>query len=358
MTKSLAHFTPKEINSVLGCYDIGKLRCIESFQGGSSKNPKLLITTDQGKYLLKRRADTQRDRLSMAHTIQRRLAHKAFPVSILVKDREQSGSIVSLGEQLYELFVYMDGTRYNGSKPQTLTTGKSLAQLHQSLLSLKLTKKTTSTSFHNSKVVRSHLHTIGANQPGQQKQLFQEAARDLAVQYNQASSHVNELGFDTWPYQAIHGDYHPGNLLFSGDVLQAVIDFDSVRIASPMIDLANGLLQFSILAGHPDPAHWPDGFDTTRLRHVMQGYCQVSKPNQAQLESVPDLMIETMIAEAVLPIAATGSFGQFCGLAFMKMIQRKARWLNEKHNALTKLFKAAARDATASAVPTEIKTAI
>ncbi len=358
MTKSLAHFTPKEINGVLGCYDIGKHRCIESFEGGNSKSPKLLITTDQGKYLLKRRPGTHLARLSMAHTIQRRLAHKAFPVSVLVKDREQSGSIVSLGEQLYELFVYMDGSRYNGSKPQTLATGGSLARLHLSLASLKLTKKTTSTSFHNSKVVRSHLQTIGSNQAEQQQDLFQQAARDLAAQYNRASSHVNELGFDTWPYQAIHGDYHPGNLLFSGDTLQAVIDFDSVRIASPMIDLANGLLQFSILAGHRDPAHWPDGFDTKRLRQIMQGYCQVSKPNQAQLESLPDLMIETMIAEAVLPIAATGSFGQFCGLAFMKMIQRKAEWLSEKHNALTRLFKAAARDAEASAVPTKIKAAI
>jgi hypothetical protein len=49
-------------------------------------------------------------------------------------------------------------------------------------------------------------------------------------------------------------------------------------------------------------------------------------------------MCEAMIAEAVLPIAATGSFGRINGFAFLDMIQHKVDWilkhLDELHEVL------------------------
>ena len=45
-------------------------------------------------------------------------------------------------------------------------------------------------------------------------------------------------------------------------------------------------------------------------------------------------MIETIIAEAVLPVATTGFFGHLSGLDFLKMIRRKAQWLDKNRDAL------------------------
>jgi hypothetical protein len=42
-----------------------------------------------------------------------------------------------------------------------------------------------------------------------------------------------------------------------------------------------------------------------------------------------------MIAESVLPIAATGFFGNMKGTDFMKMIVRKARWIDKNRQTLT-----------------------
>jgi hypothetical protein len=53
------------------------------------------------------------------------------------------------------------------------------------------------------------------------------------------------------------------------------------------------------------------------------------------LDSLVDLMIETMIAEAVLPIAATGFFGHHHGADFLKMIHRKSQWLKANRGQLT-----------------------
>ena len=54
-----------------------------------------------------------------------------------------------------------------------------------------------------------------------------------------------------------------------------------------------------------------------------------------KLNSLLDLMVETMIAEAVLPIAATGFFGSLRGTDFLRMILRKARWIDTNRQTLT-----------------------
>ncbi len=155
--------------------------------------------------------------------------------------------------------------------------------------------------------------------------------------YNESSVRINELGFDSWAQQVVHGDWHPGNMLYSKGKLAAVLDFDSVRIAPPLTDLANGMLQFSIVANRPNPKDWPDYFDREKLLQFLNGYRGVIKLNKNKLDSLVDLMIETMIAEAVLPIVATGFFGHLSGTDFLRMILRKANWLKKNRKELTEL---------------------
>lgn len=348
MTEQAAQFSQTELERVLKHYPIGPVEEAAPLTGGSSHSPKLIITTSRGKFLLKRRMDNDPARVKLAHALQRRLRRKHFPVSRVIKtkldaDGQKSETALRIGKQLYELFYYVEGTRYDGSKEQTQESGRRLALFHQWVKPIQFTKKSVSTAFHNSRRVRTDLAAMGRNPSGSEKVAFERAADRLAGLYNEASTQVNELGFDTWPQQLVHGDWHPGNMLFADDALKALLDFDSLHMASPQVDLANGLLQFSIIAGNPNLARWPARFDQVRLNHFMKGYCQIDRPNKAQLESLPDLMTETLIAEAVSPIAATSHFGPFCGLEFMKMVDRKATWLANHRDDLSKLFKNAAK---------------
>jgi len=47
------------------------------------------------------------------------------------------------------------------------------------------------------------------------------------------------------------------------------------------------------------------------------------------LQIIPWLMIEALVAESALPIAATGSFGRIEGYGFLQMIERKVRWVRQ-----------------------------
>ena len=93
----------------------------------------------------------------------------------------------------------------------------------------------------------------------------------------------------------------------------------------------------AFLAGDEDVNKWPDYIDESRFKRFLRGYDEVMLLSQAEIQAIPWLMIEALIAEAVFPIAATGTFGRMEGLSFLQMVQRKIGWLNKQADRLIEL---------------------
>jgi homoserine kinase type II len=144
--------------------------------------------------------------------------------------------------------------------------------------------------------------------------------------YDRGASGANALGLPSWPECIVHSDWHPGNLLFRKQRVVAVIDYDSARRARRMIDVANGALQFSIIAGG-DPAGWPDELDEGRFHAFLEGYESHCPLGTEERRCIPFLMAEAIIAECVPPITETGSVGRWAGFRVLQMVRRKVRWM-------------------------------
>ncbi len=363
MPRGGAHFSSGELARVLSHYDVGIIQQARGLATGSTRAAKMVIVSQGGKFLLKRRARGKDEpyRVAFAHCIQIHLGQMNFPVAALVPSRD-GDTMLHLDSHIYELFEYVSGSRYDGSAEATTDAGRQLARFHVHLADFAMdpvpnpTKRKSATggpaaglaaatdwrpsggSFHDSATVRGHLKTLASEQSGKSAESTKPLRRvtdALRSIYDASSRRVNEMGFDSWPEQVVHGDWHPGNMLFSARRIVAVLDFDSVKLARGVTDLANAMLQFSIVAGRPNPADWPDYLDQARLVQVFSGYQQVSSLPEARINALLDLMIETMVAEAVLPIAATGFFGNLSGLDFLKMIRRKCDWINNNRDTLT-----------------------
>jgi len=291
--------------------------------------------------LLKRRPRGKNDRVraAFAHAVQGHLAEKGFSVTTLMGTRDGDSTIVQLNSHIYELSRFVSGTRYDGSEDATVDAGRQLARLHGYLADFSYESKPPRACFHDSATVRRHLKTLGSDRMAGPEKELQVAAEVLMGAYNGSSARVNQCGFDSWERQVVHGDWHPGNMLFCDAKIVAVLDFDSARIAPPVTDLANGMLQFSIVGGRPHPADWPAYFDEGKLAGFLAGYRKEGQLDENRLGSLVDLMIETMIAEAVLPVVATGFFGNLSGVGFLKMIVRKAKWLEKNRKKLSEAMK-------------------
>ncbi len=357
MPRGGAHFSSNELATVLSHYDIGVIHDLRPLLAGSRRTPKMIVTAEKGKFLLKRRPRAKDDlcRAAFAHAVQVHLADRDFPLARLLSTRDEKKTILQLDNHIYEFFEFVTGVRYDGSAEATIDAGLHLAEFHEYLADFAYQPMPLRGSFHDATNVRRHLKTIGARETTSQDKELLKIAEILMTLYNKSSVRVNELGFDSRAEQVVHGDWHPGNMLFwykpspsreksrpaspdsraSRGGLLAVIDFDSVKVAPPITDFANGMLQFSIVGSRPNPADWPAYLDQAKLTQFLNGYQQVITLDKNMLNSLLDLMIETMIAEAVLPIAETGFFGNLTGLDFLKMIRRKTEWIDKNRDKLT-----------------------
>lgn len=338
MARGGAHFSSDELAKVLSHYDLGVIDELEPLSAGNRRAPKVIVTSERGKFLLKRRPHGKDDiyRVAFSHAVQLHLREKGFAATSLIATKDEDNTILKVDEHIYELFNFVSGARYDGSRQATTDAGRQMSRFHSSLGDFDYEfLRPLKGGFHDSAKVRSHLKMVGSNKNGGGRGMG-DTADTLMGLYNSAAVRVNELGYDDWPEQIIHGDWHPGNMLFESSKVAAVLDFDSVKIAPVAVDVANGVLQFSIVGGRPNPADWPDYLDEQRLGYFMTGYREVRQVSDAQSESLVELMLETIIAEAVLPVAATGFFGNMGGEEFLKMIRRKAQWIDNNRDGLKK----------------------
>jgi len=336
MPRGGANFSSEELVRVLSHYDIGIVHRVKPLTAGNRRAPKVIVTADQGVFLLKRqpRARDDLERVAFAHAVQQHLAQRSFPVTSLLSTTDEQTTALSLENHIYEFFRFVAGARYDGSAQATREAGRQLAMFHKHLADFDARNERSPWCFHDSALVRRHLKLISSDKRTESARRRHAIAEELLLRYDKSSTRVNALGFGSWKRQVVHGDWHPGNLLFSDQKIVAVVDFDSIRVAPPTTDLANGMLQFSIVADRPNPAEWPAHFDRDRILQFLEGYRQIIRLSERKRYGLVDLMIETMIAEAVLPVAATGFFGHHAGLEFLEMILRKTKWLRRQRHDL------------------------
>jgi Ser/Thr protein kinase RdoA (MazF antagonist) len=333
-------FSAEELSIVLSHFDIGVIDSIVEFPRGSRKAPKLLIVSEQGKFLLKRRARGKDDpfKVAFTHALQLHLASKQFPLPHLIGTRKDNNSMLQWRNGVYELFEYIPGQTYPQTLEGTFDSGRILALYHKLLEEFKSEWQPPSGSYHAATAVDSGLRAISANIPEtDENREVTQLLSFLLTTYRASAVKVQSLGIDNWPKQIVHADWHPGNMLFRDNRVVAVIDYDSARLLPRIIDVANGSLQFSIIGGDDDVSKWPDYLDESRFKRFLRGYDEVMLLSQAEIRTIPLLMTEALIAEAVFPIAATGSFGKVEGMPFLQMVQRKILWIQKSYDRLVEL---------------------
>lgn len=340
---------------------------MHKFRGGDRASPKVLLITSTGRYLLKRRALGQDDPYSvaLAHHVVNALLEAGFPAPPLVGTKRDNNSMLQMDGAVYEVFRFLEGEPYDRSPEATQDAGRVLALFHAALaplnaeLAARPSPPLVARTYH---AIEEMPARIDAARRRLNAPRLRSTLLALSGLYEAAAERTRLAGFDAWPATLIHGDFHPGNLMYRAGRVIAALDFDSARRAPAVIDLANALLQFSITRTAADPAAWPAAPDPARFRALCAGYLPAtartartgllfkkrSAGNTAastapaltseQLRCIPPLMIEALIAEAITPIALTGRFGSVSPLSVVAMAARKASWIEANEDSLLNLL--------------------
>ncbi len=341
-------FEPHELAIVLSHYDLGVVDQIRTYPRGSPRSPKVRITSRRGDFLLKRRAPGRDDpyRVAFTQSLQLYLCEQGYPVPRLIGTRQSNNSMLQLGGRIYEMFEYTTGTRYDGSALATELAGRALGTLHRLLEGYDSPYEPPRGTYHGVAGIDATLALIpaavAAREPGADTRSLERTTQALRDAYHHAARQVDDAGFRTWPRRIIHGDWHPGNVLYSrrrGTAVTAVLDFDSSRIEPAIADVANAALQFSMRWNDgEDPAQSPADLDVDRIRRIVRGYGPAvgDTIGTDELAALPWLMTEALVLESIVPIAATGSFGRVSGSRFLRMVEGKVHWIAPRAEQLTR----------------------
>jgi len=160
-------FSAEELAIVMSHFDIGVIDSIVDFPRGSRKAPKLLIVSEQGKFLLKRRARGKDDpfKVAFCHALQLYLAQKQFPLPHLIGTRKENNSMLQWRNGVYELFEYIPGQGYPQTLESTFDSGRVLALYHKLLEGFKAEWQPPTGSYHMAPAVESGLKAIVKSPP-------------------------------------------------------------------------------------------------------------------------------------------------------------------------------------------------
>jgi len=334
-------FSAAELAIVLSHYDLGFVTDIVEFPKGSHAAAKVMVTSTKGRFLLKRRPRGKEDpyKVAFAHALQNFLANKHFPLPHLIGTKESNNSMLKIEGAIYEIFEFIEGVPYDGGYLATYEAGKTLGLYHKLVQDYHPEWDPPPGHYHDAKGVHDafgRMAPIVAKIPsaaGREREVEQVIAL-VRNAYASAARTVNEMGMPQWQTQIVHSDWHPGNMIFDRGHVAAVIDYDAARVASRVVDVANGCLQFSMTTGGRDVTTWEDRTDTVRAIRFLRGYDQMNVLSQAELGVVPFLMQEALIAQTVPRILKSGTFAGLDGFLFLQTLIRKAQWLQNNVNQL------------------------
>jgi homoserine kinase type II len=279
---------PAELARVLDHYALGELRAAQRTECGFV-NDNWIIATDRGRFFLKRRhRDLRRPAVIRAqHALMLRLQRVGFPIPAVVPTTRDETLLISEG-QFYEIHEYIEGEPYDHHRSAHLDEAAlMLGRFHLSVQGFAPEVLCDLGELYGPLLLKRALTNI-------LDVCLLDRGRDLAPLIRQLDVHIAELSerFDshgTLPCVVIHGDYYAGNLLFDGDRIIGVVDYDKVRWQPRVVELAEALIYFaSHRPGHLKHLVYPGFLDWARFVQFLNSYSRIAVLDETEVCALPD----------------------------------------------------------------------
>lgn len=328
MSSARQQLSQREIDEVLRHYRVGAVRDIRELPEGSFYSPKVVLDTERGTMLLKRRARglDMPALVAFGHEVLLGCQQHGLCVPPLIGTVGENNSFVQHADHVYELFVFIEGNRFDAVNPKHAFGMGSL--LHETHRVMDMVRPSFAPA--------SEPGTIDLSRLAMLKPIDELLPPGLSADFERIASYAHELSqANARPTALVHGDWHPGNMIYRADTLVAVCDFDNTRVGSRDRELAQALMHASMIAPSPGQggAMVPPEPDPLRLDAFWQGYTRAG--GKANARTIAGLMPGVMIDEALASLGPSPSEQHG---AMLIAIWRKAKWLDEHQHALIEQF--------------------
>lgn len=312
----------RECRRVLDAYGLTNLRGIRPFGRDHVRSPKVVVDADAGRFMLKRRAVGLEDyaRIRAEHAAQITLQQAGCPVPAPLATRDGE-TVAVVDGRFYELYPYIEADGWTPGVASSFAAGSVLARMHGLLGRLEPHGPVEQPCRVADAFVS--LREVATLRPALERLEFDWHAAERA-----------RAGLDPTPYGLMHGDFHPGNTLWRGAQVAAVVDFEAMRPGPYIRETTLGAVHFALDTTGSDPERWPEAPVAARLEAFWTGYGGTGRFGRAPTEAAAWFMIEGLIAEALPRACRPGGFGRHDAASIIPFIARVTAWLAEHADGL------------------------
>lgn len=332
----------EEIREVSRAFGLRRPIEAEPIGRGSRLSAKSRLRSPDGQFMLKRRAPNSgtRERLDALHAFQLHLSDAGVPIARL---RRTPDGTTAVGGPLgtYEMFEWVDGERWSQRVAEAAAMGAALGSMLRASMDFAGGDRLGRFSYHRAGTfdvaVEPILESVARADPDTDIPALRGTLENLLDRARRAYGLAEHAGLDESPWLCVHGDTHPGNVIFDAGRVRAIIDFDGVRSDHRVCEAANALVHFgnSPIAAVPQE-RWQAELDLRRIAALSDGLGRgMGKALVSQeREALPWLMIESCTLESIVPIARSGRFAHLRADGFLAFIERKTAWIESNARAI------------------------
>jgi homoserine kinase type II len=252
-------------------------------------NENYVVETGRGRYFLKRRHPSlrQAEVIRAQHALVGWLSRGGFPAPTLVPKASDGDTLLVLDGQYYEVQEYIEGTPYDHGQPAHLAeAGTVLARYHR-LVEPFDSPVLSGGALYGLRTLRANLRGIA-----RVWRLDRDAA--LIESFRRLTDHADDLAarfsrHGPLPQLIIHGDYYAGNLLFDGDRIVGVVDYDKASLQPRVAELAEALIYFaSPRPGYLQHLVYPGVLCWRPFAGFLRAYSEVVALSEREISALPD----------------------------------------------------------------------
>lgn len=240
-----------EPREVLASYRIGEVSAVEPAGGTAGKCWR--VTASTGPYFLRQRGPrtSSREALEFDHGLRTHLLARGVPTAAPIATA--AGETWVVGKRgVYELYPFVSGRPFRGGREELVETVQALAHFHQAAAEYDARGTCSSVPAQFAMAAPEVGGSERIDDPELIAAAFALLGRDeSAMEYAVAQAKRLAEEYDAPTYQAlpqwlIHGDYHPGNLLYSdAGKMAGIFDLDWACEHTRSRDLADTVYFFA-----------------------------------------------------------------------------------------------------------------
>ncbi len=280
--------TEAQLNRVLSRYRLGRLKAAWRPAHGFI-NDNWIVETSAGRCFVKHRHPSLAEPAFIAaqHALTRWLRNHGFPAPALLPTVDGE-TLLILDRECYEVQEYIQGSDYDRGRAAHLEeAAATLGRHHVLVRGFAPAVLCRPGELYHPRLLRTNLTRLAETwQLDEEEGLARlhsklgAEASDLARRFATHGS-LSEL--------LIHGDYYGDNLLFDGDRIVGVVDYDKACWQPRVVELAEALIYFA----SPRPGNlrhlvYPGVLQWEPFAGFLQAYARVTVPDETEGQVLPD----------------------------------------------------------------------